>query len=403
MRVLIVSQYFWPENFRINELSIALKSQGHIVTVLTAYPNYPEGFFFEDFVKNKNKYSNYKDIEVIRVPIIQRGKRKVQLFFNYLSFIISASLIGLFKLRKYNFDVVFVFQTSPVFVGIPSSIISFIKKCPQIFWVLDLWPETLSGLKIVENKWLLLFIRKIVQFIYSRCDVILAQSKSIKSQIEQYSHNSVIYFPAWAESEFIDVPKSLAKEVSVKQKIFTLMFAGNIGKAQDFPSILKSVEFLIKKDFHNFRIIVIGEGSEKKWLINQIKKKKLTQHFEILDKYPLKRMPSFFAHADALLVTLSDANVFNMTIPGKVQTYLASGIPILGMINGEGANVIKESKAGFVCKAGDYKEMANLIIRMSKINKKEKQLLGANGLEYCKKVFNKQSLVEKLESIMQDL
>jgi len=403
LRILIVSQYFWPENFRINELSIDLHSKGHKVTVLTAYPNYPEGFFLKDFLKNKKNYSNYHGIEVIRVPIIPRGKRKVQLILNYLSFIINGTLIGLYKLRKYNFDIVFVFQTSPVFVGIPSSIISYIKKCPQIFWVLDLWPETLSAINIIKNKWLILLIRKIVKLIYSRCEVILVQSKSFINEIKKYGHKKVHYFPAWVESEFLDSPANLAKEINREKEIFTIIFAGNIGKAQDFPSILKTVELLINNNFHNFRIVTIGEGSEKAWLINEVYERKLNNYFQILDQYPLKKMKSFFAHADALLVTLSNANIFKMTIPGKIQTYLASGVPILGMLSGEGAFVIKESKAGYVCKAGDYEGLASLIMKMSKNKKKKKAMLGNNGIEYYKQEFNKTSLLKKLESIMFDL
>ncbi len=406
MKILIVTQYFWPENFRINELASSLKREGHEVKVLTGYPNYPEGVIYEDFLKNKNKYSTYDGIKIIRVPIIQRGKNNIQLILNYLSFVLSACSVGIFKLRKNKFDVVFVFQLSPVFVGIPSSIISFLKGCPQIFWVLDLWPEmlTLSSIEIFKNKWLQSFIRKIVQLIYSRCDVILAQSKSYQKEIKKYTNNKVLYFPAWVESEFKVAPKNLAKEITHKKDVFTIMFAGNIGKAQDFPSILKTVEYLLKENFNKFRIITIGEGSDKKWLINQIKENDLKNYFEILDKFPLERMPSFFAHADTLLVSLrGNHEVFKMTIPGKVQTYLASGIPILGMIDGEGALVIKESNAGYVCKAGDYKGLAKLIIKMSKLNKHNKLLLGNNGIRYCEEKFNKNALIDQLQSIIHEL
>ena len=137
--------------------------------------------------------------------------------------------------------------------------------------------------------------------------------------------------------------------------------------------------------------------------MNQIKEKKLNNYFELLGHYPLNRMPSFFSHADALLVSLRDKNVFNMTIPGKIQTYLASGKPILGMLNGEGARVIIESKAGYVCKAGDYKGLAKLIIKMSKINPYERSLLIKNGLNYCETEFNKKFLIKKLQIMMDNL
>ncbi len=403
MKILIVSQYYWPENFRINEISSELKKEGNDVVILTGYPNYPEGKINEDFLKNPLKYSNYKGIKIIRVPIIPRGKKNLQLIFNYFSFVVSAIFIGIFKLRKYSFDMIFVFQTSPVFVGIPSSLIAFIKKCPQVFYVLDLWPETLTALGIIKSKWQLLIIRNIVKLIYSRCDLILVQSKKFVKEIKKYSKNKVLYFPAWVESEFINSPKGLAKEITCRENIFTIMFAGNIGKAQDFESLLKAAEYLVNNYFIKFRIIIIGEGSEKEWLIKEVKEKKLNNFFKILGRYPLNRMPSFFSHADVLLVSLSNKDVFNMTIPGKIQTYLASGKPIIGMLNGEGANIIRESKAGYTCNSGDYKELAKLIIKMSKLNPQSKSLLGKNGLDYCEKEFNKKLLINKLKVLMDNL
>ncbi len=403
MKILIVSQYYWPENFRINEISSELKKEGNDVVILTGYPNYPEGKINEDFLKNPLKYSNYKGIKIIRVPIIPRGKKNLQLIFNYFSFVVSAIFIGIFKLRKYSFDMIFVFQTSPVFVGIPSSLIAFIKKCPQVFYVLDLWPETLTALGIIKSKWQLLIIRNIVKLIYSRCDLILVQSKKFVKEIKKYSKNKVLYFPAWVESEFINSPKGLAKEITCRENIFTIMFAGNIGKAQDFESLLKAAEYLVNNYFIKFRIIIIGEGSEKEWLIKEVKEKKLNNFFKILGRYPLNRMPSFFSHADVLLVSLINKDVFNMTIPGKIQTYLASGKPIIGMLNGEGANIIRESKAGYTCNSGDYKELAKLIIKMSKLNPQSKSLLGKNGLDYCEKEFNKKLLINKLKVLMDNL
>ena len=403
MNILIITQYFWPENFRINELADELQSLGNNITVLTGYPNYPEGEFYKDFLKNKKKYSEYKEIKLVRVPIIARGKSKIRLALNYFSFVISATLVGIFKFRKGNFDAIFVFQTSPVFVGIPSSIISIFKKCPQIIWILDLWPDTLEALGLIKKRWQLNIIRKIVKFIYFRCKVILVQSKSFIKEIKKYGHKDIIYFPAWTESEFINSPKKLAKEIKLKKDIFTIIFAGNIGEAQDFPSILNTAEYLINNKFNSFRIILIGDGRKKEWVEKQIYIRNLENNFEILKKYPLGRMPSFFRHADALLVSLKNEAVFNMTIPGKIQTYLASGVPILGMLNGEGAKIINQSKSGFTCPAEDYKGLAKIIIRMSKLTNKKRQELGFNGIQFSKKEFDKSFLLTKLQKLLDDL
>lgn len=375
---------------------------GHNVTVLTGYPNYPSGKISKEFLNDKQKYSSYKGVKIIRVPILPRGNTKSQLIINYMSFVFSATFIGIFKLLRYKFDNVFVFQTSPIFVGIPSSIIAFIKKTSQIIWVLDLWPETLSALGIIKRKWQIKTLRIIVNIIYSRCDLILTQSKSFIKEIKKYHNKKVLYFPAWTESVFMDSTKNPAKEITFNREKFTLIFAGNIGDAQDFPSIIKAAIYLIKNKFQKFRIIIIGEGSKKDWLIKEVKKRALSDNFEIFKQYPLERMPSFFAHADALLVSLQDSRAFEMTIPGKIQSYLATGVPLIGMLNGEAAQVIKESNSGYVCNAGDYKALADLIIQMNQLSKKAREELGRNGKDFAIKQFNKESLMLKLEELIKN-
>jgi len=239
-----------------------------------------------------------------------------------------------------------------------------------------------------------------VEFIYSKCNIILVQSKSFIKKIKNYHNKKIIYFPAWAESEINKSSKSLAKEIIEKEGIFSVLFAGNIGKAQDFPSIVKAAEYLIKNDFHKFRIITVGEGSCKDWLINEVNKKHLNDFFEICDSFPIDRMASFFSHADALLVSLKNEEAFNMTIPGKIQTYLSTGIPLLGMLSGEGAKVITDSNSGFVCPGGDFLGLANLIMKMSYLEKKDREILGKNGIEFCQNEFNKKVLIKRLEAIM---
>lgn len=401
LKILIISQYFWPENFRINELTEELIKLGHDITVLTGYPNYPNGEIYKEFKKNKYKFSKYKGMEIIRIPILPRKKNKVNLIINYLSFLFNSIIIGYFKLRGKEFDIIFTFQLSPVTIGITSAFFSKIKKCPQVFWVLDLWPDTLVALNILTKSWQLNLFKILVNWIYSRCDIILAQSKSILKELNNYSSikNNTFYFPSWGESELFSKVEEAASEVIVKN-IFTLIFAGNIGEAQDFPSILKAVKHLSLNNIDNFRIIIIGGGSKKKWLKKEIKNLNIDKYFEIYKYYPLKRMGSFFLHADALLVSLSNRKVFNMTIPGKIQFYLSSGIPIVGMICGEGAKVIRESNSGFVCDSGDYKGLSEIIYKMSKTDKNSLTKMGKNGKEYAKKEFSKKLLIRKLNNLL---
>ena len=402
MNILIISQYFWPENFRINQLSTALLKKGNRVTVLTGLPNYPEGKIYESYVKSPQKYNDLNGVEIIRVPLLPRGKNKFLLTLNYLSFCFSASTIGFYKLWKKNFDVIFVFQTSPVLVGIPSSLISFFKKTPQVIWILDLWPESLEALGILKHNWQKIFFRKLVNFIYSRFSYILCQSKSFIKEIENKNIDpkKLIFFPAWADTEILKKSNLYAPEIKIKKGFFNIIFSGNIGEAQDFPSIIKAFKLLKKRNIENIRLIIIGEGRMKDWVRKEVAFQNLSEIIEIHGKFPLHRMSSFFKHADALLVSLSDKKLFSMTIPGKVQSYLAAGIPIIGMLNGEAANLLIEAKAGKVCDAGDYQRLADIIESLSREKKSILLEYGENGKKYSYKVFNKNNLTNKLNKLL---
>lgn len=405
LNILIISQYFWPENFRINQLSTELLKKGNKVTVLTGLPNYPEGNIFESFIKDPSKYSELDGVEIIRVPLFPRRKKKIFLLINYISFCLSASTIGYFKLWKRNFDVIFVFQTSPVFVGISSSLLSFFKNTPQVLWVLDLWPESLEAFGFLKYYWQRFLIRKLVNFIYSRCSYILCQSKSFIASIENQNINpkKLIFFPAWADTEILKKSKTYASEVKRKKNFFNIIYAGNIGEAQDFPSIIEAFKIIKKRNIKNIRLLIIGNGRMKDWVVKQVNLNNLQNIIEVHGKYPLIRMNSFFKHADALLVSLSDRKVFSMTIPGKIQSYLAAGIPIIGMINGEAANLLLEAKAGKVCNAGDFLMLADNIEKLAKENKSLLAQYGKNGKKYASKVFNKEKLITKLNKILLSL
>ena len=400
MRILIVTQYFWPENFRINELCEEFTNLEHDITVLTGYPNYPKGEIYKEFLKDKRKFTKYKGVKIVRVPIFPRKKNKLTLSLNYFSFLINSILFGYFKLKSKKFDIVFTFQLSPVTVGITSAFFSKLNNCPNVLWILDLWPNTLVALNVIKKDWQINLFKVLVNWIYSNCDVILAQSKSILEEIRNYPSvtNNTQYFPSWSESELFKKKCKLAPEIKNKL-IFTFLFAGNIGEAQDFLSIIKAVKILSKKNKYNFRIIIIGEGSKKNWLDKEIKKQEIDKYFELINSYPISRMPSFFKHADALIISLLDREVFNMTIPGKIQFYLTSGIPIVGMISGEGANVINKAKGGLICKSGDHISFSKIMEKVINLDKKSLKQIGKNGKEYAKKEFSKEYLIKDLEKL----
>ena len=401
MRILIITQYFWPENFRINEVSEELVKLGHEVYILTGYPNYPKGEIYSEFKKDFKKFTQYKGATIIRVPLLARKKNNLNLALNYISFLVNSIFIGYFKLKGKELDIIFTCQLSPVTIGITSAFFSKIRDIPQIFWVQDLWPDTLVALKILKKDWQINIFKFVVNWIYSRCDLILAQSKNIQREIENYSSvkDNIDYFPTWGESNLFLKTAQRAPEIKSKQ-IFTILFAGNIGEAQDFPNLIRAFQHLILNEEKDFRIILLGDGSKKEWVKSEVKKLNIEKYFEFYDSYPLERMPSFFRHADALLVSLLNKKVFNMTIPGKIPFYLTSGIPIIGMICGEGAEVIKKSKGGVVCESGDYRMLSKIISKMINLDKSTLKKMGENGKKYASSEFSKIKLIIKLNKIL---
>jgi colanic acid biosynthesis glycosyl transferase WcaI len=398
VRILVVSQYFWPENFRVNDLVSELGARGHQVTVLTGYPNYPSGEIFPEFRNNPGDYSGYGVAEIVRVPLAPRGSGGFRLLLNYLSFALSASLLGAWRLREQAFDVIFVFQASPVTVGLPAVLLRSLKRVPVVLWVLDLWPETLEALGVVRSPAVLKLVGQLVSFIYNRCDLVLAQSKSFIPQIRKYCARGkrVEYFPSWSDLHFDFSSVEPATEVPAAEGVFSVMFAGNMGDAQDFPAILDAAE--IVKEEQNIRWLIVGDGRMTEWVKAEVERRGLGKSFLLLGRYPVERMPSFYKHADALLMSLQDKPIFAMTIPGKLQSYLAAGIPVLAMLNGEGSEIVRRCGAGLACAAGDGQALAAAVLELASRQPHELTEMGARGAALGRAEFDRATLLSRLLS-----
>ena len=397
MRILIVTQYFWPENFRINDLVFELVRRGHDVTVLTGIPNYPDGLVFSEYLNDPDKFTDFEGSDVLRVPMMARGRGGLSLLLNYLTFAVSATIVGAWKLRGRKYDAIFAYEPSPITVGLPAVVMRFLKRAPLAFWVQDLWPETLQAVGIIKSPVFISLVGKFVEFIYKRCDLILAQSKSFIPQIRKYAppDSLVLYFPNWCDTVSNSEKSRPAPEVPTKHGSLNIMFAGNIGDAQDCPSILSAAQIL--KGNSIVQWLIVGDGRMANWVAYEVKRRKLQEEVKLLGRFPYERMPSFFHHADALLVSLKDEPIYSMTIPSKLQAYLATGIPIIAMLNGEGSDIVRESGAGLTCRAGDYKALAAAVVQLSKMTAEERGEMGRKGLLQSEREFNCETLVSRLE------
>ena len=399
LRLLIVSQYFWPENFRINDLTEELERRGHQVTVLTGQPNYPEGRLFPNYRENPREFESFGSVPIIRVPIVPRGNSSLMLMLNYLSFALSASVIGAWKLRKQSFDAIFVFQTSPITAALPAIVLRRLKRAPMLMWILDLWPDTLSAIGVIRSRHLLALVGRLVRYVYKRCDRILVQSQAFTANVARFAagDDKVRYFPGWAEAIFADEAAQAepARELEPYADDFKILFAGNIGEAQDFPAILDAADAL--RDTPGLRWIIVGDGRAAPQVREEIVRRQLQSHIVLLGRFPLERMPSFFAGADALLVTLRKEPIWSMTIPGKVQSYLAAGKPLLAMLDGEGGRVILEAQAGLVAPAGDGGALAERVCQLKDADARTRSGMGLSGRRYGEREFDRAILVDSLE------
>ena len=401
-KILVVSQYFWPESFRVNELVLELKNRGYVVEVLTSTPNYPRGTVFSDFILNPGKYKDYFGLKVHRVPQISRRNNRLSLAFNYVSFVITASIYSLLKLRNRDFDLILGIQLSPIFSMIPAIFCKKILKKPLYIWVLDIWPDSVIGGGIKSNL-IISSLRRLCVSIYSSADILFLSSKGFQNQLNEMgvAVPELVYFPQWIEADYLgNIPFGSPQDSEVRQimsrwenkVIFT--FTGNIGDAQDFPSILKGLKKCYR--LQDLVFLVIGDGRYKTELIESIQSEGLDKSVFFLGEYPAKYMPLFYFYSDYLLVSLRDTPVFAYTLPGKVQSYMSSGKPIIGMLTGEAARVIDEVGCGYTVASGDHDGLALLLAHCCSLNASKRQELGIMGQHYAYKNFRLDSLIDKV-------
>lgn len=401
MRILIVSQYFWPEYFRINDLVKELKnsSQNFKIDILTSYPNYPSGKIFDEFKKNKKKFKYFNGCKIFRVPQVPRfNSSRIMLTINYLSFLLSGIFIGFFKLRKKKYDLIFTFATSPIIVALISIFFSKIKKTKHIMWVLDLWPSVLNDLNVFKKTSIIYkFFLKLVLFIYNHTDKILCQSLSFKKQIKSLDQNlskKLYYFPSWSELD--DTRFKIEKKIQSAEK--NIIFTGNIGESQNFEMTLNVMSSF--KDYPiNWNIVGTGRDYEK-LLDIKIKNPGLYNKITFHGRMEFDKVIKLVEQSDYLLISLKKGETFDSTIPGKFQTYISYRMPIIGLVGGETKFIINKYKIGYATDSDNIDEVhVDLIKFFNDKNFLDKSFRCSKSFDRLNYLFNKKRLVKKLISI----
>jgi glycosyltransferase involved in cell wall biosynthesis len=402
VRILIVTQYFWPENFRINDLARGMVERGHEVTVLTGQPNYPQGRIYPGY-HAFSTHDEFSGIPIRRVPLIARGKaRGLRLAANYSSFAVMATVLGPLRCRG-PFDVLFAFEPSPITVGIPAAALRRWYGVPLLFWVLDLWPDSLVATGAVRSPWVLKSVDRLVRSIYAHCDRVLVQSRRFIPHVQQrgVGADRISYFPSWAEEVYqpIELPADAFERRDLPPG-FRILFAGNVGVSQSFETILDAAERT--RSLPDLRWVIIGEGRQRCWLQQQIRTRNLSETVSWLGARPVENMPRYFAAADALLVTLKRDPIFSLTIPGKLQSYLACQKPILAALDGEGAAIVDESGAGHAGPSEDGQTLAEHAVALYRASPVQRAAMGLRGRAYFEQNFQRRRLLDRLETLFQE-
>lgn len=394
MKVLICTNHFYPETFRCNDVAFELVQRGYDVTVMTAIPDYPKGKFFDGYGIFRKRKENVKGVKVYRAFIIPRGNGgAIRLMLNYVSFFISSILLGIYLGLFQRFDKILVHETSPVMIGVPAVIVKRLQKIPLFFWVLDLWPESLQAAGGINNPRILGMFDSLTRWIYNKSDKILMSSKGFEVSITQKGDFSekLVYFPNWADRA---LGEKAAYQLPAIPQGFIVMFAGNIGEAQDFDHIMDAA--LRLKQNKNIHFVLVGDGRKRTWVESFCKEHELEDTVHWVGRHPIEAMPVFFEKADIMLMTLKDVSIFNLTAPAKLQAYMSASKPILAMMNGEGPRVINEAQCGRYVPAGDSEGLAEALLEIAKMDRRDLEEMGKKGRAYQQKYFNLEKSIDLL-------
>lgn len=402
MRVLLLTQYFYPERFVVNDLAVALKKLGHEVVVLTGQPSYPNRENFKDYEPPSKWQTVYEGVPVYRVPMLSRGEGNFRrLSLNYGSFAASAAVFGLPRLPR-KFDVCLSWCISPMTAALPAVLYRKIAHVPTAVWIQDLWPETVLGVTGSENAAFSSALSRLISLIYRNVDQLWIQSPAYRDSLLRHGalDKQIEYVPNWASdlydcSRWDDVePDAIPSNA--------LVFAGNLGRAQGLHTMMEAAT-LIKDSTPEARWVFVGDGSLREWLADQIVERGLQSRVQLLPRRPMEQMPNLLKAASGALVSLTDTPAFRQTIPSKVQTIMASGVPIVGALGGQAAKLVREAQAGVVCEPENAAALASTVSAFFAMSTEDRTELGRNGHAYYKQHFTEESVLDRVDRLLHSL
>jgi len=394
LKLLVISQYFWPESFRINQVVEDLRAEGAEVTVLTGQPHYPEGRTFPGYAAWRSGVERHPSgYEIVRVPEVPRGRGgTLRLALNYVSFILSGVVLGTYRLRGRRFDAIFVYGTSPVIQGFVGTWLRRVKRAGLVLWVQDLWPAALSATDHVKSPVLLRAVARMMKGLYRRCDLLLVQSEAFAAPVAALAGATPVrFFPNPGEHP------SQGEGAPALPLGFNVIFGGNLGQAQALETVAEAAALL--RAHPDVNIVLFGAGPKSGWLAAEIGRRGLT-NLKLGGRLPAEAMAGVYAQASALLLTLvKDENVAR-TVPSKLQSYLMAGRPVIAAVEGEAARIVNEAGAGIACAAQDGQALADAILALKARSEEDRAAMGKAGRAYYEAHYDPAALARELHDCL---
>lgn len=402
-RVLLISQYFSPEQFRVNDICRAWTQRGYEVTVLTGIPNYPAGKFFQGYGLFKRRRETLFGARVIRLPIVPRGKSAAMLALNYLSFVVSGFFFSRFT--RLQADCVFVYEVSPMLQALPGVWFAKRRGIPCYLYVADLWPENFEIVTGIHSRAVIKPLERIIARIYRGCDMIFTSSEGFIPAIASRGvpESKLRYWPQYFEGCYRPLTRAQARASGadmLPEARFRVLFAGNIGQAQGLQALLDAALLLKARGAGDTEFCLVGDGRCKAELVQNAGLLGLNAMFRFLPRVPEESVPYYFAQADASLICLGAGDAFSFTLPGKTQSCLACGKPVLVCADGEARRVIEEARAGLTAAAGDAKGLAEAILALRALPADERRAMGERAAAYAHARFDKARLLDEMDEYL---
>lgn len=403
MHILVESQFFYPEQMRINDICVSLAERGHTVTVVTSIPNYPQGKFYPGYGIFNQRKECFKGVSIIHLPVIPRGKGFIGLTFNYISFVLSGWFFAHFtNLRP---DIIFMNMSSPMTQSLVGTWLAKRRHIASVIYIMDLWPESFQAITGISSALILKPLGRMVDHIYSRVDHILTSSYGFLDVIEArgFPKEKLEYWPQYAEDFYTPQEASAGRDAEIPaDDRLKIIFTGNVGLAQGLDLLIPAAE-AIQKLRLSICFMIVGDGSYKETLLSLVDRRGLGSFFVFVDRQPAPAIPGLLAQADAGLVILKRSGIFSKTLPAKVQSYMACALPIIVSADGEAQRVVREAGAGVVAPAEDVEAFVEAVASFAALGKERRKQMGEAAKMYSEKMFQKKKLIDRLEILLDSL